>query len=119
MVSRSNKLEAVYRFDMMAAQNPWLAFFFGYLARQVDRVNFVNDLADADIAIRLSARHTAVWPHEPFKATVRGIAMPNTLSLVRPITEEDTPIYVSLDFDQADPLLPLLHDLWRSENRSV
>jgi hypothetical protein len=102
MVTRANKLEAVYRFGMMVAQNPWFAFLIGYLAGQVDRVSFVNDLTDADIAITLSARHTAVWPHEPFKATVRGIAMPNTFTLVRSIIDEETPICVSLDFDHAE-----------------
>ena len=102
MVTRANKLEAVYRFGMMVAQNPWFAFLIGYLAGQVDRVSFVNDLTDADIAIALSARHTAVWPHEPFKATVRGIAMPNTFTLVRSIIDEETPICVSLDFDHAE-----------------
>ena len=102
MVTRAQKLEAITRFGLMVGQNPWFAFLIGYLIGQVDRVNFVKDLTDAEIAIRLSARHSAVWPHEPFKATVRGVAMPNTYTLVRAINEEDTPICVSLDFDHAE-----------------
>lgn len=102
MVTRASKLEVISRFGMMVGQNPWFAFLIGYLIGQVDRVSFVSDLRDADIAIRLSARHSAVWPHEPFRATVRGVAMPNTYTLVRSINEEDTPICVSLDFDHAE-----------------
>lgn len=102
MVDRGSKLDVISRFGMMVGQNPWFAFLIGYLVGQVDRVNFVSDLADAEIAIKLSARHATIWPHEPFKATVRGISMPNTYTLVRSINEEETPICVSLDFDHAE-----------------
>jgi len=102
MVTRAQKLEAITRFGLMAGQNPWFAFLIGYLVGQVERVNFVSDLKDAEIAVRLSAKHSTVWPHDPFRATVRGISMPNTFTLVRSISEEDTPICVSLDFDHAE-----------------
>jgi hypothetical protein len=102
MITRSQKLEAITRFGLMVGRDAWFAFLIGYLVGQIDRVSFVSDLRDADIAIRLSARQSAVWPHEPFKATVRGISMPNTFTLVRSITEEDTPICVSLDFDHSE-----------------
>jgi len=102
MITRADKLEAISRFGLMVGQNPWFAFLIGYLIGQIDRVNFVDDLQGAEIAIRLSVRQTAIWPHEPFKATVRGITMPNTYTLVRSIANEDTPICVSLDFDHAE-----------------
>jgi uncharacterized protein YpiB (UPF0302 family) len=102
MVTRAQKLEAITRFGLMVGQNPWFAFLIGYLVGQVERVSFVSDLKDAEIAIRLSTRQSAVWPHEPFKAIVRGIAMPNTFTLVRSINGEDTPICVSLDFHHAE-----------------
>lgn len=102
MITRADKLEAISRFGLIVGRDPWFAFLIGYLIGQVDRVNFVDDLKDADIAIRLSARQAAIWPHEPFRATVRGVSMPNTYTLVRSISEEDTPICVSLDFDHAE-----------------
>jgi len=102
MITRANKLDAITKFGLMVGQNPWFAFLIGYLIGQIDRVSFVSDLKEAEIAIRLSARQSAVWPHEPFRATVRGVSMPNTFTLVRSITEEGTPICVSLDFDHAE-----------------
>lgn len=102
MIARSQKLEAITRFGLMVSRDPWFAFLIGYLIGQADRVNFVGDLKDADIAVRLSTRESAVWPNDPFKATVRGISMPNTFTLVRSISEEDTPICVSLAFDHAE-----------------
>ena len=86
----------------MVGRDPWFAFLIGYLIGQIDRVNFVSDLKDAEIAIRMSVRQTTVWPRDPFHATVRGISMPNTFTLVRSINEEQTPICVSLDFDHAE-----------------
>lgn len=102
MITRADKIEALSRFGMFVGRDPWFAFLIGYLIGQVDRVNFLADLKDAEIAIRLSVRQTAIWPHEPFKATVRGITMPNTYTLVRSISNEDTPICLSLDFDHAE-----------------
>lgn len=102
MPSRAKKLEAIYNCGMMVGQNPWYAFLFGYLVGQVDRVHFVESLADAEIAININLRRTRVWPNEPFKATVRGINMPNTLTLVRAIEDSDAPICLSVEFDQAE-----------------
>ena len=102
MPNRTKKLDAILKFGMMVGQNPWFAFLIGFLVGQIDRVNFVRDLSDAEIAIRLSARQTAIWPRDPFKATVRGVNMPNTYTLVRAICSESTPICVSLDFDHAE-----------------
>lgn len=102
MPNRTKKLEAIFNFGMMVGQNPWFAFLIGFLAGQVDRVNFVRDLREAEIAIKVSARQTALWPHDPFKATVRGVSMPNTYTLVRAISSERTPICVSFDFDHAE-----------------
>ncbi|QUL98420.1 MAG: hypothetical protein IMF26_10480 [Candidatus Fermentithermobacillus carboniphilus] len=102
MVPRSKKLDAIYNFTVMVGQSPMFAYLMGYLAGQVDRVNFVDDLTGADIAVKISIRRTAVWPHEPFKAFVRGVAMPNPFTLVRSVNQENTPICVSLDFDHAE-----------------
>jgi hypothetical protein len=102
MIDRQRKLEALCNFGMIVGQNPWFAFLIGFLVGQVDRVHFVRDLTDAEIAIRISAARTTVWPSDPLKATVRGIAMPNIYALVRAIVNEHAPICVSLDFDRAD-----------------
>ncbi len=102
MITRAEKLEAISRFGLMVGRDPWFAFLIGYLIGQVDRVNFVRDLKDAEIAVRMSVRETTIWPRDPFSATVRGISMPNTYTLVRSINEEETPVCVSLDFDHAD-----------------
>lgn len=102
MISRSKKLAAIYNFGAMVGHNPWYALLIGFLAGQVDRVHFLEDLSGAEIAIRLSARTRTVWPGEPFKATVRGITMPNTFTLIRSIDEENTPICVSFEFDHME-----------------
>ncbi len=101
MIGRKQKLDAIYNFGTMVAQNPWLAFLMGYLIGQVDRVHFLQDLEGAEVAIRVSAGRATVWPGGPFKATVRGITMPNTYVLVRSIPQDETPICVCLDFDKA------------------
>ncbi|HHY16703.1 MAG TPA: hypothetical protein GX524_01375, partial [Firmicutes bacterium] len=80
MVSREKKLDALYTFSVMVIQNPLFSYLLGYLAGQIDRVHFVEDLSGADIAIRLCIRRSALWPREPFQATVRGVSMPSPLS---------------------------------------
>ncbi len=101
MIGREQKLEALYNFGMIVGQNPWFAFLIGFLVGQVDRVHFVKELTDAEIAISISAARSTVWPSDPFKATVRGITMPNTYALARTIANDRAPICVSLDFDHA------------------
>ena len=102
MPTRAKKLEALYNCGLMVGQNPWYAFLFGYLVGQVDRVHFVQDLTGAEIAINLDFRRRRVWPSEPFKATVRGITMPNTYTLVRSMDSSDSPICVSIDFEHSE-----------------
>ncbi|MGI6627461.1 MAG: hypothetical protein ACOX4K_03830 [Bacillota bacterium] len=101
MVSREKKLDALYTFSVMVIQNPLFSYLLGYLAGQIDRVHFVEDLSGADIAIRLCIRRSALWPREPFQATVRGVSMPSPLSLVRAVNNDDSQICVFLDFDSA------------------
>lgn len=99
MPTRSKKLEAILNCGMMVGQNPWFAFLFGYLVGQVDRVYFVEDLTGAEIAISINLRRSRVWPQEPFKFAVRGINMPDTLTLVKSIDGNDTPICLSVGFE--------------------
>jgi hypothetical protein len=100
--TRAKKLEALYNCGLMAGQNPWYAFLFGYLVGQVDRVHFVRDLTGAEIAINLDFRSRRIWPSEPFRATVRGITMPNTYALVRSMVSSDAPICLQVDFDSSE-----------------
>jgi uncharacterized protein YpiB (UPF0302 family) len=101
VVSREKKLDALYTFSVMVIQNPLFSYLLGYLAGQIDRVHFVEDLTGADIAIKLCIRRKALWPVEPFQATVRGVSMPSPLSLVRTINNDDSEICVRLDFDNS------------------
>ncbi len=102
MTSRAQKLEAVYNFGLMVGQNPWFSFLVGFLAGQIERVHFVRDLKGADIAVSLSARRAIIWPNDPFKATVRGVSMPNTFVLVKSVADDPSPICVDLDFDHRE-----------------
>jgi len=102
MITRSKKLEALYNFTVMAGQNPMFAYLLGYLAGQVDRVSFLADLKGADVAIRISVKRATIWPADPFKATVRGVSMPNPFTLVKALNQDNAPISVSLDFDGAE-----------------
>lgn len=102
MIDRSKKLNALYTFTMMAGHNPAFAYILGYLAGQIDRVYFLSDLKDADISIKLSIRRTAIWPYDPFKAIVKGVAMPNAYTLVEALNQTQEPIAVSLDFDHSE-----------------
>ena len=79
--------EAIYNCGMMVAQTPgmpsclatWWVRSTGCTSSRVWRM---------PVAININ-RRTRVWPNEPFKATVRGINMPNTLTLVRSIEDSD------------------------------
>ncbi len=102
MTSRTQKLEAMYNFGLMVGQNPWFSFLVGFLTGQIERVHFVKDLRGADISVSLSARRAIIWPNDPFKATVRGVSMPNTLILVKSIVDDPAPICVDLDFDRRE-----------------
>lgn len=100
MVPREKKLKALYNLTLMVVQNPLLTHLFGYLTGQVDRVHFVENLAGADIAVKISLRRLTLWPADPFSATVKGVSMPNSLALVQAISDqEDIPICISVDFD--------------------
>lgn len=102
MVPRSKKLDAIHSFTALVSQVPAFTYLMGFLAGAVDRVHFLKDLTGAEIAITVSISSRAIWPHEPFKAFVRGVAMPNPYILVRSIWDDPAPICVSLDFDHAD-----------------
>ena len=99
MVSREKKIEALYNLTLMVIQNPFLTYLSGYLTGQVDRVNFVEDISGADIAIEINLRRLTLWPREPLQSSVKGVSMPNSLALVQAIMEQDLPICISLDFD--------------------
>jgi len=100
LVPREKKLKALYNLTLMVVQNPLLTYLFGYLTGQVDRVHFVENLAGADIAVKISLRRLTLWPADPFSATVKGVSMPNSLALVQAISDqEDIPICISVDFD--------------------
>lgn len=97
---REKKLKALYNLTLMVVQNPFLTYLLGYLTGQVDRVHFVENLAGADIAVKISLRRLTLWPADPFSATVKGVSMPNSLALVQAISDqEDIPICISVDFD--------------------
>ncbi|HHY11150.1 MAG TPA: hypothetical protein GX529_00815 [Firmicutes bacterium] len=102
MVSREKKLEALYNFSLMVIRNPLLSYLMGFLAGQVGRVHFVNDLKGADVAVRLCIRRRALWPNEPFRATSAGVSMPNPLSFVQAVNNSESQICVMLDFDNAE-----------------
>lgn len=102
MISKDKKLEALYNFGLMAMKNPYLSYMTGFLAGQVDRVHFVQDLRGAEAAVRLSVRRRALWPNEPFRATLAGVSMPNPLVFVQALSSKDPQICVVLDFDNAE-----------------
>jgi len=99
LVSREKKIIALYNLTLMVIQNPFLTYLSGYLTGQVDRVNFVEDISGADIAIEINLRRLTLWPREPLQSSVKGVSMPNSLALVQAIMEQDLPICISLDFD--------------------
>jgi len=100
LVSREKKIQALYNFTLMVMQNPLLTYLLGYLTGQVDRVNFVEDISGADIAIKVNLRRLTLWPTDPLNASVKGVSMPNSIALLQAIVdEEDLPICVCFDFD--------------------
>ncbi len=102
MISREKKLEAIYNFSLMVIKNPLLSYLLGFLVGQVDRVHFVQELTGADVAVRLCIRRSALWPNEPFKATIRGVSIPSPLTFVRTVSGDQSQICVMFDFDNAE-----------------
>lgn len=102
MISREKKLEAIYNFSLMVIKNPLLSYLLGFLAGQIDRVHFVEDLKGANVAVRLCINRSALWPNEPFRATVRGVSIPSPFTFVRTANNDQSQICVMLDFDNAD-----------------
>ncbi len=102
MVTKEKKLEVLYKFSLVVIKNPLLSYLMGFLAGQVDRVHFVNDLTGAEISLQLCVRSLALWPTEPFRATTGGISMPNPISFVQAVSKSRSQICVRLDFDNAE-----------------
>lgn len=99
MITKAQKVKAVYNFTTMVTKDPAIAYFMGFIAGNIDRIHFVKDLTGAEIAVELSIGRTRIWPQEPFKAVVRNITMPNPLALVHSIINETTPVCICLNFE--------------------
>lgn len=102
LVARDKKLEALHNFSLMVIRNPLLSYLMGFLTGQVDRVHFVADLRGADVAVKLCIRRKALWPNEPFQATIAGVSMPNPMSFVQAVSNKQAEICVMLDFNNAE-----------------
>lgn len=102
MIPRDKKLEALHNFSLMVIRHPLLSYLMGFLIGQVDRVHFVADLRGAEVAVKLTMRRKALWPNEPFQATVSGVTMPNPVAFVQAVSNKQSEICVMLDFDNAE-----------------
>jgi uncharacterized protein YpiB (UPF0302 family) len=102
VIPRDKKLEALHNFSLMVIRHPLLSYLMGFLIGQVDRVHFVADLRGAEVAVKLTMRRKALWPNEPFQATVSGVTMPNPVAFVQAVSNKQSEICVMLDFDNAE-----------------
>lgn len=102
MVPRGKKLEVLHNFSLMVIRHPLISYLMGFLTGQVDRVHFVADLKGAEVAVKLTMRRKALWPNEPFQATVSGVSMPNPVAFVQAVSGKQSDICVMLDFDNAE-----------------
>ncbi|HHX10893.1 MAG TPA: hypothetical protein GX729_05965 [Firmicutes bacterium] len=99
---RGKKLEVLHNFSLMVIRHPLISYLMGFLTGQVDRVHFVADLKGAEVAVKLTMRRKALWPNEPFQATVSGVSMPNPVAFVQAVSGKQSDICVMLDFDNAE-----------------
>ncbi len=102
VVPRGKKLEVLHNFSLMVIRHPLISYLMGFLTGQVDRVHFVADLKGAEVAVKLTMRRKALWPNEPFQATVSGVSMPNPVAFVQAVSGKQSDICVMLDFDNAE-----------------
>lgn len=102
VVPRDKKLEVLHNFSLMVIRHPLISYLMGFLTGQVDRVHFVADLKGAEVAVKLTMRRKALWPNEPFQATVSGVSMPNPVAFVQAVSDKQSDICVMLDFDNAE-----------------
>ena len=102
VVPRGKKLEVLHNFSLMVIRHPLISYLMGFLTGQVDRVHFVADLKGAEVAVKLTMRRKALWPNEPFQATVSGVSMPNPVAFVQAVSNKQLEICVMLDFNNAE-----------------
>lgn len=95
------KLRALLQFAAMVQGSPALVLLLGFLAGQIDRVHFVSDLGGAPVAIRLSSGRRRIWPSPPFEATLRGVNVPDPVTLVSALSGNQDPICLSIEFEGA------------------
>lgn len=97
-----DKLRAVLQLAAMVQGSPGLVLLMGYLAGQLHRVHFVADLAGAPVAVRLSSARRRIWPSPPFEAHVRGVSVPDPVTLVSALSGTDDPVCVLVEFEGLD-----------------
>lgn len=94
-----DKLRALLQFAAMVQGSPGLVLLMGYLAGQLHRVHFVEDLSGAPVAVRLSSGRRRIWPAPPFEAHVRGVEVPDPVTLVSALSGTNDPICLSIAFE--------------------
>jgi len=101
MVQRAAKLNAL-RHIAMAAGDPSLIPVLAFLAGRLDRVHFVEDLGEAEVAVHLSLNRR-LWPRTPFRSQVDGATITNPIMFIDIVALRDVDVYVRVDLGLAEP----------------
>jgi len=99
MVQRATKLNAL-RHIAMAAGDPGLIPVLAFLAGRLDRVHFVEDLGEAEVAVHLSLNRR-LWPRTPFRSQVDGATITNPIMFIDIVALRDVDVFVRVDLGLA------------------
>ena len=102
MITSEKKLNALMRFSALVQQQPGMVLLAGYLAGQVNRIHFVQNSEGAPVIIRLAARRFPLISKPPYMAHVNGVSIPDPVSLIHVLHENQDPVAVQLDLDPAE-----------------
>ena len=100
-MNRAAKLNALRQIGMSAGEPgliPLLAFFAGRL----DRVHFVEDVGEAEVAVHLSLNQR-LWPKLPFRSQVDGATITNPIMFIDIVALRDVDVYIRVDLGVVDP----------------
>ena len=100
-MKRAAKLNALRQIAMSAGE-PSLIPVLAFLAGRLDRVHFVEDVGEAEVAVHLSLNRR-LWPRLPFRSQVDGATINNPIMFIDIVALRDVDVYVRVDLGVGDP----------------
>ncbi len=99
MADETTRLDVLLRLGRHLPQSADIFFLLGFLAGNLDRVHFVQNLEGAPVQIHVAAGRRQIWPKPPIDAVVHGVPLPLPGMVVSALSERDDPICVQISVD--------------------